>query len=285
MLKPLLFGLAALTLLSSCASQDGQQQRATLTDTPNYGSFVWHDLITDDVATVQEFYGPLLGWSFERATRPSGGPYTLIVSEDGRYVGGLLEVADPEGEGDYSRWLGYLAVPNVDEGAQALVDAGGNIVAQPRDIGDVARAAAVQDPDGALVGLVTSRIGYPVDQQSPNRGDVAWNELVTTDAASASATYAALGGASVREDHRGENVYRFLQSDGRDRAGVMARPDERVEPFWLTYFAVVDVAAAVSRVADLGGTVLLAPDPSLRSGTIALVTDPTGAVLGLKEEG
>jgi predicted enzyme related to lactoylglutathione lyase len=285
MLKPLLAGLTALVLLAGCVSQDGSGEAPALTDAPKYGKFVWHDLITDDPAAARDFYSGLLGWSFERANRPSGGSYTLILSEQGRYVGGLLNLDDPDDGEDFSRWLGYLAVPDVDEAARTLADAGGDVVAHPRDVGIVARAAAVQDPDGALIGLVTSRIGYPIDRIALDRGDVAWNELVTADAATAAPMYASLVAGSVREERRGENLYHYLRNEGRDRAGVMTRPDERITPFWLTYFAVPDVSAAVSRVAELGGTVLLAPDPSIRRGTVALVTDPTGAVLGLKQEG
>ena len=65
------------------------EELAALTDAPKYGKFVWHDLITDDPAAARDFYSGLLGWSFERANRPSGGSYTLILSEQGRYVGGL----------------------------------------------------------------------------------------------------------------------------------------------------------------------------------------------------
>ncbi len=285
MLRTLIAGLTALVLLAGCVTQEGAGEAPTLTDAPKYGKFVWHDLITDDPKTAKDFYGGLLGWSFERATRPSGGPYTLIVSREGRYVGGMLNLEDPEGAEDFSRWLGYLAVPDVDAAARTLADAGGEVVAEPRDIGVVARAAAVQDPEGAVVGLVTSRIGYPVDRVAVDRGDVAWNELVTADSAEASQRYASMFAGTVREERRGDNVYHYLRNDDRDRAGVMTRPDERITPFWLTYFAVPDVSAAVSRAAELGGTVLLAPDPSIRRGTIALVTDPTGAVLGLMQEG
>ncbi len=196
-----------------------------------------------DIDAARDFYGGLLGWSFERASRPSGGPYTLIVSEEGRYVGGLLNLDDPGDGEDFSRWLGYLAVPDVDDAARALADAGGDVVAHPRDIGVVARAAAVQDPDGAVIGLVTSRIGYPIDRIALDKGDVAWNELVTADAAAASQMYASIFAGSVREERRGDNVYHFLRNEGRDRAGVMTRPDERITPSWLTYFAVPDVAA------------------------------------------
>jgi predicted enzyme related to lactoylglutathione lyase len=77
--------------------------------------------------------------------------------------------------------------------------------------------------------------------------------------------------------------YRLLQAEGREGAGVLQRPNDNIEPQWLTHFAVTDVDTAVRRAADLGGKILLAPSPELRDGGFALVSDPSGAVLALTE--
>lgn len=269
--------------LAACTRTGEPDLGRALTDAPKYGKFVWHDLLTDDLDAARKFYGPLLGWTFEAAQRPAGGDYTLIRSSQGQIVGGMLKVEDPEGGADYSRWLGYYAVPDVDAAAEAFASAGGQVVVEPRDLAMIARAAVVRDPDGAVVGLVTSRIGYPIDQLRLDEGDVAWNELVTARPETAASLYAGLTASTVREEMRGEFTYRMLRNEGRERAGVMARPNEDIEPFWLTYFAVADPSAAAARAAELGGEVLLAPTAEVRNGTIALVTDPNGAILGLRE--
>lgn len=277
-----LIGLAVIAL-SGCAQQGGSLATNELSDTPTYGRFIWHDLLTDDVETAKSFYGELLGWQYESTTRPDGGPYTLILTPSGRLVGGMLEVDDPGNGEDYSRWLGYFAVPNVDSATRSVTQSGGQVVVAAREIGDLARASAVQDAEGAVVGLLTSRVGYPVERPKAGAGEVAWNELVAADPAAMAAFYAGLVSGAVSEEARGEFVYRFLEADGRPRAGFMLRPNEQLEPLWLTYFAVDDVEATSSRVASLGGERLLAPDAGIRDGRISLVTDPSGAVLGLLE--
>jgi predicted enzyme related to lactoylglutathione lyase len=281
LLLALFIGLPGL--MTGCANFDDEVSGLALTDAPKYGKFVWHDLLTDDVDAARAFYGPLLGWSFEAARRPTGGDYTLIRSAQGQVVGGIVEVEDPGDGTDYSRWLGYYAVPDVDAASDAFADAGGQVLLEPRDLAMVARAAVVRDPDGAVVGFVTSRIGYPIDQLRFDEGDVSWNELVTARPANVAALYAGLAAGTVREEARGEFTYWILHNEGRERAGVMQRPSDDIEPFWLTYFAVEDPVAAVARVAELGGTVLLEPTVEVRNGTIALVTDPTGAILGLRK--
>ncbi len=282
MTRKLLIGLAAI-VLAGCAQQSSSVSQNALSDTPTYGQFIWHDLLTDDVDAAKAFYGDLLGWTFENATRPGGGPYTLIFSGSGQVVGGMLEVEDPGDGEDYSRWLGYFAVPNVDAATRSVVQSGGQVVVEARELGDVARASAVQDADGAVVGLLTSRVGYPVERPSIDVGEVAWNELVAADPAAMADFYAGLVSGTVSEETRGEFVYRFLETENQPRAGFMLRPNEQLQPLWMTYFAVDDVERVSARVASLGGERLLAPDDAIRDGRIALVTDPSGAVLGLLE--
>lgn len=276
--------LVALVLLTGCAPRSGPLLDPALTDAPQYGKFIWHDLITDDVNAARRFYGPLMGWTFEETQRPGGGPYTLIISAAGQYVGGMVELADPGDGRDYSRWLGYYAVPGVDEAVQATVEAGGEVLVGARDLASVARVAAIRDPEGAVVGLVTSKAGYPADRPVIGAGEIAWNELLAGDPAKLGGFYAALASGSVEETSRGDEPYYLLQEAGRDRAGIMLRPDPQLDPLWLTYFATADAASSADRAAALGGTVVVPADAEIRDGSIALVEDPTGAVFGLQRQ-
>jgi predicted enzyme related to lactoylglutathione lyase len=273
----------AAAMLAGCnATSPAPAGKLELSDEPLLGKFVWHDLVTDDVEQAQRFYGGLLGWEFERTTHPRGGDYTLIRA-DGHYLGGIVWLADPAGS-DYSRWLPYLSVADVDAAVRATQSAGGAALIGPLDLGNIGRAAAVTDPQGAVLGLLRSRVGDPVDSLAPAPGRVVWNELLAADEAGAVEFYTGLAGLEAATLNRRGGQYTVLQAQGRERAGIMARPDERLQPLWLTHFAVADVAAAARRAAELGGTVLLAPAAELREGTLAVVTDPTGAILALQQQ-
>lgn len=252
----------------------------SLSDTPLNGKFVWHDLMSDDVERTRRFYGGLLGWSFEDTTHPNGGDYTLI-SKDGRYIGGIVPLDDPAGV-EYSRWLGYLSVPDVDASAAMTRQAGGEVVAGPLDVSGIGRAAAIRDPQGAVVGLLRSERGDPDDSVEPAAGHVVWNELLASDAGYAAAFYGMITGAQVKTVSRRGGKYTLLRAQDRDRAGIMTRPADDIDPLWLTHFAVADPAAAAARAAELGGEVLLPPSPEFRDGSTAVVVDPTGAILALR---
>jgi len=269
-------------LIGACSSTTpGPTAGLSLSKEPLLGKFVWHDLVTDDTDAARRFYSGLLGWTFEPAKHPLGGDYSLI-SLDGHYVGGMIRVADPDGA-DYSRWLPYLSVADVDAAVRFTKSAGGAAVVAPVDLGDLGRAAAITDPQGAVVGLLRSRVGDPDDTIPLTSGRVAWDELLAADEAAAAGFYASLSGLEVTTINRRAGEYTLLRAQGRDRAGVMERPDQRIAPLWLTHFAVADVAAAASRAAELGGRVLLPPSPDLREGTLAVVADPAGAVLALTQ--
>ena len=78
-------------------------------------------------------------------------------------------------------------------------------------------------------------------------------------------------------------AYTEWQVHGRTVAGMMQKPPmlpAEVPPFWAVYFAVADTDAAVARVADLGGSVVMAPT-DIEPGRFATVTDPFGAVFSV----
>jgi uncharacterized protein len=249
---------------------------------PLIGKIVWNDLITEDLDAARSFYGDLFGWTFEQSTRPGGGAYTLARS--GKiYVAGMVEVPKrPDGQ-KVSRWLPYVSVPDVDAAVGTATGVGGKVAAAARNV-NVGRVAAIADTEGAVIGLARSRIGDPDDTTTapaPNR--VVWTELLANDPAAAARFYQTIVGYEPQTIERRGGQYTLLMRGGRERAGLLKNPATQASPAWVTYFGVVDPAAAATRVAALGGTVLLPPSPQLREGTMAVVTDPAGALLVLQK--
>ncbi len=82
-------------------------------------------------------------------------------------------------------------------------------------------------------------------------------------------------------------AYDVLMSKGVPRAGMVTIPDEyeNVEPGWAPYVAVADLAAALKEVTRLGGTLVFSTAEHPAEGAVALIKDPTGAVLFLYQIG
>ena len=277
--------LAGGALFVACSSRAVTTPPAGAASAPGYypGKFVWHDLVTRDPASARRFYGALLGWEFQDTTR-NGRPYA-VARVAGRPVAGV--VLYPEPTDDHAAWLSYLSVPDVDQAVEQVSAAGGQVLYPPADLPGAARIAVISDPQGAPLGLARLTGGDPADGPAPSRGHFFWMEYMAENAEAALEFYRDLSGyeSTVQKGAAGVD-YHILRRDGRSRAGLFQFPkdaDENVDPNWLPYVRVDDPATLAGRVEALGGQVLLAPNASIRGGTLAIVADPTGGALALQK--
>jgi uncharacterized protein len=277
----LVAALAALALTSySAGAGKPDVSGMKFSPTPLTGKVIWNDLITDDLDTTRAFYGALFGWTFEHSNG-KGGRYLLARLGD-VYVAGIVEVKSKNRAQRLSRWLPYASVPNVD-GAVSIATAGGATVAVPALDVSFGRVAAIIDPQGAVIGLAQSRIGDPDDATTaPGLGRVVWTELLANDPDAASQFYRDVVGYEPSTMSRRGGQYTMLTQGGKNRAGLLKNPTD-AKPVWLTYFGVDDPVAAMGRLEALGGAVIAPASPRLREGTMALVTDPTGALFVLQK--
>jgi len=253
----------------------------SFSEDPLVGKVVWNDLITEDVEAARRFYGGLFGWTFESLSR-GGREYVLARSGD-VYVAGMVPVDPPPDGTNFSRWLPYLSVEDVDDAVSRAVSGGGTVAVEPRQVA-LGRVAAIIDPEGAVIGLARSDIGDPDDRTTAAApGRVVWTELLSDDSGAAAAFYEAVVGYVAKAVERRGGTYTMLANRGVDRAGILQNPSENWDPVWLTYIGVEDPAAAAARAESLGGEILLAVSPDVREGTLAVVADPTGAVLVLQK--
>ncbi|MBE9550270.1 MAG: VOC family protein, partial [Proteobacteria bacterium] len=269
--------------LSACSTVGGPSSSGfSLSDEPLLGKFVWHDLVTEDTAAARRFYAGLFGWTFEETERPGGGAYILAKS-NGRYIGGMVQRGDLADGKNVSRWLGYLSVADVTRAVEATRAAGGTVIVDVRELGNIGKVAAIQDPQGAVIGLVRSKHGDPDDSAQNALGSVVWNELLASDSQAAATFYTTLAGYQTQSINRRGGQYTKLNQGSRERAGILTTPFADYPPTWLTYFAVADPVAATAKVVSLGGKIILAPSADMRENSMAVISDPSGAVLVLQK--
>jgi predicted enzyme related to lactoylglutathione lyase len=254
----------------------------SFSEQPLLGKVVWNELITEDLDAARRFYGGLFGWTFETATRPGGQEYAL--AKLGRvYVAGLVTIGKRSDGAELSRWLPYASVEDVEAATTRATASGGSVVVAARDV-NLGRIAVITDPERAVIGLARSRIGDPDDATTrAAAGKVVWTELLANDPQGAARFYHAVFGYDVRTIDRRGGKYTMLTRAGEQRAGILRNPAEKWDPVWLTYFGVDDPAAAASRAESLGGKVIVPVSQEVREGTMAVVMDPSGAILVLQK--
>jgi predicted enzyme related to lactoylglutathione lyase len=181
-----------------------------------------------------------------------------------------------EAKKSYSYWVPLMSARNVDAALGAVCNAGGKALLAPFDVPGRGRVAVVADPQGAAFGLLRATRGDPPDA-SPGLNDCLWNEVLTADTNAASRFYAGLAGYTPARATVDRVEYQYMERDGKPRMGLLTKPDPKLPNTWLATVRVADAGATAAPAPMLGGTVVLAPRPDVRNGTVAVIADPNGA--------
>ena len=285
------FIYVVLSSIAACASVN--INLPSVTDSPTGerlpGKIIWRDLLTNDPAASQKFYGELFGWEFESvgtaSNLESDSSYTLI-RHNGQLIGGMIDTLALNGRRDISQWVVLMSVEDVDASTEAVTANGGTIITPPTDLQSRGRLAVIRDAEGALLGLLETRDGDPRDSE-PDVDGFLWDELWTSDVGSADAFYTKVAGltkGTVDVDGMQDTAptYSLLKAGDTPRAGIMPNPLEGLDPVWVSYIRVKDPAAITSRVAELGGRVIVEAGPRPVGGEVAFVAGPSGAGIALQ---
>jgi predicted enzyme related to lactoylglutathione lyase len=237
----------------------------------------WVDHMSDDPAKAREFYAALFGWDVEEGP-PEAGGYAM-AQKAGRDVAGIGPKMGP----GPTAWSTYVNVDSADDIVEKVSANGGTVLAPPMDVMEAGRLAVFADPAGAVFGVWQPGLhkGAGLVNEESTFG---WSELITDDVEGSKAFYPAVFGWDPHtHDAGGGPAYTEWFVGGRTVGGMMAKPPTMppgAPSFWGIYFVVPDTDAAMARVAELGGSVLMGP-MDIPQGRIAVVSDPLGAVFNI----
>jgi uncharacterized protein len=247
-----------------------------------HGRFVWYELTTTDVEAAKAFYGKVVGWGVQDIPTP-GMPYTLFISEK-TSVGGLMGLPEQAGKiGGTPRWVGYVAVDDVDRAALRVKALGGAVYVPPTDIPNVSRFSVVADPQLAVFVVVKwlrRRADQPAALNAPGR--VGWHELLAADRETAFGFYGELFGwqrAGVATNLAEPS--QLFAVGGEIVGGMSAKGPAIPVPFWLFYFNVDDIDAAAKRLNAAGGEITSGPTRVPDGSWIVTCIDPQGALFAM----
>ena len=249
----------------------------------NHGTFVWYEVMTSDTSAAESFYRSVMGWDIKDAGM-EGFAYQ-VVSVGPTMIGGMMAIPEAaRAMGARPTWLGYIGVDDVDTYAGRVTAAGGAVHRGPEDIPGVGRFAVVADPQGAVFILFRGSGDQAPQAAAPGTpGHVGWHELHAGDGVSAFSFYAGLFGWTKGEamDMGPMGVYQIFVADGVPVGGMMTKAADMPMPAWLYYFNVEAVDAAMGRVRDSGGQVVLEPQQVPGGMWIVQCIDPQGAMFAM----
>ncbi len=210
---------------------------------------IWADLTA---GAGPEFYGPVLGWTV--TDECPAAHHEAVALRDGRRVAGF---GGPDGAPP--GWTLYVAVEDAAETAEAIEEAGGQVLSGPDDDGSGGLVVVAIDAGGATFGA------WEADEHV---APVAWAEAASADPGQTKTFYTSVLGWTHRPTDEPGTTTLHLDDGPACGAGACAG-DAR--PHWLVHFPVAAVAAAAAAARAAGGLVVG------KDARRAVLEDPTGA--------
>jgi hypothetical protein len=119
-----------------------------------HGDFSWTELMTRDVEGSRKFYGEVLGWKMEDMPMGDGQAYIVLKVGD-QSVGGIMAMPSQVPASVPPYWGAYVTVKDADAVAAKAKQLGAQILVPPMDIPKVGRFCTFQDPQGAVLSVIT----------------------------------------------------------------------------------------------------------------------------------
>ena len=106
-------------------------------------------------------------------------------------------------------------------------------------------------------------------------------ELATPDIAKAKQFYSGLFGWKLSDMPMAEGTYTLIDVGEGTGGGMMKHPMPGAPSMWMAYVDVDDIHAATKKARSLGANVMRDVTEVPDMGWFSIITDPTGAMLGL----
>lgn len=116
---------------------------------------------------------------------------------------------------------------------------------------------------------------------TPRAGRFVWYELATPDRQASQEFYSELFGWQWHEEDMGELGPYPMARTGEAWHGGLVTPQEGQPPSWSAYVSVPDVDRACAQAPPLGGQVLVPGQDIPGVGRMAVLADPSGAVISV----
>lgn len=127
--------------------------------------------------------------------------------------------------------------------------------------------------------------------QIPKHGTLCWTEIASSDLEASVNFYSELFGWTIKKSQNEEVPMDYREYDtgmGHPSGGMYQLDPEMFggkenmpPPHFMNYVSVDDINASITKVKDLGGTVMGEPHDIPKVGTMAVVNDPSGATFAM----
>jgi predicted enzyme related to lactoylglutathione lyase len=194
----------------------------------------------------------------------------------------------PEGMNMPPFWAMYVGVPKLESAVAHIKRLGGSELSPSIEVPTVGRLQMMKDPQGAAFYIIQPAPSEERPETAPEVGEASWHELMTTDAPAALKFYSEVFGWQPSEtmDMGSMGKYYMFNRPHGMIGGMMNKPPEmaRVPPYWMIYFRVSDIDAAIELIKSNGGRIANGPMEVPGGDRVVNAIDPQGAAFSLHQK-
>ena len=128
-------------------------------DTPQVGTFSWHELATTDGGAAFGFYEQLFGWQKTDAMDMGPAGVYQMFGWGGKSMGGIYKPAKESGTPPH--WLPYAHIPDTNKAVEKVKQAGGKVVNGPMEVPGGDQIAVCIDPQGVVFAVHSAKPAGP----------------------------------------------------------------------------------------------------------------------------
>ncbi len=122
------------------------------------GLITWTDLTVGNAEQVRDFYRAVVGWEFVEFDMGGYSDYCMQVPGTDKTVAGICH-ARGANAGLPPQWLVYIQVADLNRSMTRCREAGGTVIAGPRQGGTSGRFCVIRDVAGAFAALIEPETG------------------------------------------------------------------------------------------------------------------------------
>jgi predicted enzyme related to lactoylglutathione lyase len=243
----------------------------------------WTTCLVQDLDRATDFYGQVFGWEFD--VSPDDG--YAVATLRGREVAGIgtLAAAQPDTQ---PGWITEVRVDDAAATADAVIRAGGSVLAGPLDMSPASVLTVVVDPAGAVL-CATQPVGRSGAELVNEPGAWTMSALTAPDPSAVAGFYRDVFGWEP-EQFGPMTLWRLPGYVGGEPSqpvprDVIAVAQESEGPArWNVDFRIADADAAAQATLDAGGTVIA--EPAQQQSVPfrqAVLADPDGAIFSVSQ--
>lgn len=253
----------------------------------HHGMFCWFEHHAASPEAAVDYWRSLLGGESMQIPLP-GGDAMHLLNQGQHHRWSLRAIARCPAllQERGPHWMPFIAVDDTDQAFARAVELGARVIAAPHDSA-IGRAALLEDPQGAAVGLFTAAPGATDGVNPHGHGFVCWCELVTPDPDASGEFYARTVGWTCTVRTMGDTPVMIASAGQQPVASLWKRCRDDAHPWprarWYPYVQVTDLDAAAARAKELGATLPCDSMPVPGVGRWQPTYDPTGCETALME--